>query len=783
MRRRPPASALALLVLGDLLIAARAAQAVRLRRPFAPALAVRYGYDYNHGNAGCSDYNCGGDCYDGHTGSDFPLGLGTDVLAAAEGKVTQVNDGCANYGYFGNTCGGRCGNYVRIAHDDGTVTLYCHMLLGSLRVGVGDHVGCGQPIGRSASSGSSTGPHLHLGWIRGGVTTDAYRGPCTGSPGSWMQQNGYRQAVSDSCECQPSAEVCNGRDDDCDGKVDEDLQRGCGSDVGECSRGTEHCNGGQWQGCTGKPARAEECDGKDNDCNGKTDEDLVRGCGTGVGECTTGTEECIQARWSECSGVRAVPEICDRRDNDCNGATDEAEVCERDELVLQAGALDPGGSTDVDGDGRADACAVGASGVECHLARRGGFRDVVLGPPFAPRPGALPAIALGDLDGDGRADLCVLDGDGLGCYRSQDGRAFGARIEGPPVPAAGAAGEIGLVGTLRLMDVDGDGRADLCLRGAAGLACHRSSLRPRREEGGPGFDEAVVLADLSDAAGFGRTANLATLRMGDLDGDGRADVCARAADGVRCWLSDGRAFSRQVRGPEWSDAAGFAPLPMQATLRLADVDGDGRADLCGRTPEGFACHLSTGDGFGAKVAGPALAEPSWNEPSSYASLRLGDLDGDGRSDLCTRGEAGVSCTRSGGPRGFAEQWLGPSLTDAQGWNAPARYRTLRMADIDGDRRDDLCVRAGDGLRCYTWDGVPLALLVLGPAWSDAAGWDRVERFATIRIAGRGRGMAPEMWLLGGCSAGPVRQEGGPGGFALLFGALLLVVLFHRGRGR
>ena len=51
---------------------------------------------------------------------------------------------------------------MQLEHADGSRTIYCHMQNGSLRVGVGDRVTCGQPIGRSASSGNSTGPHLHF---------------------------------------------------------------------------------------------------------------------------------------------------------------------------------------------------------------------------------------------------------------------------------------------------------------------------------------------------------------------------------------------------------------------------------------------------------------------------------------------------------------------------------------------------------------------------------------------------------------------------------------------
>ena len=75
---------------------------------------------------------------------------------------------------------------------------------------------------------------------------------------------------------QAGVERCNGIDDDCDGNTDERLVQACGSNVGECSQGIETCANGRFGECEGSVGPAlEVCDTRDNDCNGRVDDGIL----------------------------------------------------------------------------------------------------------------------------------------------------------------------------------------------------------------------------------------------------------------------------------------------------------------------------------------------------------------------------------------------------------------------------------------------------------------------------------------------------------------------------
>ncbi|MFH0900071.1 MAG: carboxypeptidase-like regulatory domain-containing protein [Pseudomonadota bacterium] len=108
-------------------------------------------------------------------------------------------------------------------------------------------------------------------------------------------------------------EKCNALDDDCDGDTDEnytDLGAECTVGVGECARkGTKVCKkdgtGTECSAVAGQPG-TEVCDNKDNNCDGKVDESLSRGCSS----CGSGTEYCSAGKWVGCNAPTTASEDC-----------------------------------------------------------------------------------------------------------------------------------------------------------------------------------------------------------------------------------------------------------------------------------------------------------------------------------------------------------------------------------------------------------------------------------------------------------------------------------------
>ena len=330
-----------------------------------------------------------------------------------------------------------------------------------------------------------------------------------------------------------------------------------------------------------------------------------------------------------------------------------------------------------------------------------------------------------DVDGDGRADLCARDSSGFRCWVA---RSAGWQPPWAPIPWSDDAGwgDVANYATLRMGDLDGDGRADVCARSDTDVLCALST--------GSGFAAPTVWRpDLSDAGGWGLPQYYTTLRLADVDGDGRDDLCARDAAGFGCWLSDGSAFTSPVAGPAWSDAAFVSPR-YYGTLRMGDLDGDGRADACIRGAAGVECARSEGSGFTGVLAGPAWSDESgWGGMGYWSTIRLADVDGDGRDDLCARSSADLRCLLATDD-GFGETLIVGELSDASGWGDRANYTSLRSGDIDGDGAADLCARGDDGMGCWGWNGEAFVQRG-GPAWSDASGWGAGgQYYQSIRVA-------------------------------------------------
>jgi len=289
----------------------------------------------------------------------------------------------------------------------------------------------------------------------------------------------------------------------------------------------------------------------------------------------------------------------------------------------------------------------------------------------------------GDINGDGKDDIVAFGAENV-FYLLSNGSGFNSSVKSSLRDFCNYQGWQPARHTRTLGDVNGDGKKDIV---------------------GFGTDDVVVsLFGNSDftapykASGHfawndGYNPEKHVRLLGDVNGDGRDDIVAFGTDDVFVSYSEGRLFSSPVRvRSDFAYNDGWRTGKHERML--ADVNGDGKADIVAFGTDDVFVLLSTGTGFAnpVKAHKDFCYNDGWTKDKTHRILA--DVNGDGRDDIIGFGKTDILVALSNGSTfGKAQKAYAKDFCYANNWRTG---RHVRLAgDYTGDGEADLVLFGTD----------------------------------------------------------------------------------------